>query len=453
MQRLACQTCGAALHWDGQTPTVRCSFCGTEYLMHPREAQRAERASNVGRGQVDAFALTQGVGTGTSVAQSFIPKGWRVSTQAIDQSISLLVPVVLDVSYDRGDNTTRLRYQTVRLYAHLDNSPQNAAAQGQFQLSNGAITLAHRNTQAVCDEQALQLAQGLVGVQHLQLLNESHTAPAMVAKTAQSARETFTEQGKQNINLEWCHRHYLAQTHAGNRHLVVEALGLSYYEPPSQREIMAYQQLAPLLAQSQMRLMGLMGMGMGMGNVPQPPQPKLFWGTLLIGSLVASDNTVVEATEMLEKVRESFKTLPACDQIRRQLEDYLMQAMVQASNAEAQAFSQMTAAQNASWDRRSAIIRDANDHANSVMHSMMPDNAAVNDRMANLRSETIRGVNSYYTNPATRGYGSPNVVEADVRYDHVWQSHDHPDSFVAAEGDWLEPGVDFEELPRTNGAY
>ena len=51
------------------------------------------------------------------------------------------------------------------------------------------------------------------------------------------------------------------------------------------------------------------------------------------------------------------------------------------------------------------------------------------------------------------GSGAPDVVEADVRWDHVYQNTVDPQLFAASEAYWLEPGVDFEELKRTNGNY
>ena len=86
------------------------------------------------------------------------------------------------------------------------------------------------------------------------------------------------------------------------------------------------------------------------------------------------------------------------------------------------------------------------------MREMNANAAATHQRVANLHSESIRGVNTYYTN-GQGGYGSPEVVEAGVNWDHVYQSNVNPDVFAASENIWLEPGVDFEELRRTNGNY
>ncbi len=88
----------------------------------------------------------------------------------------------------------------------------------------------------------------------------------------------------------------------------------------------------------------------------------------------------------------------------------------------------------------------------NTMHEMMDSTARTHDRVANLHSESIQGVNTYFTNYG--GYGDPDVVKADVRWDHVYQNTQNPDIYAAREGDApLEYGVDFEELKRTKGDY
>jgi hypothetical protein len=106
---------------------------------------------------------------------------------------------------------------------------------------------------------------------------------------------------------------------------------------------------------------------------------------------------------------------------------------------------QMAADRAASWDRRRAIIQDKNNYTSNVMHQMMADNAASHNRVANLNSEMIRGVNTYY--------GSDGVVEASTMYDHVYQHNQNPDIYAAQVGHYFTPGVDFTELKKTNGDY
>jgi hypothetical protein len=94
---------------------------------------------------------------------------------------------------------------------------------------------------------------------------------------------------------------------------------------------------------------------------------------------------------------------------------------------------------------------DTHNHTMNTMREMNANTAATHQRVANMHSEMIRGVNTYHA--ASPGYGRPDVVEADVRWDHVYQNTQNPDVFVSTENIWLDPGVDFEELKRTNGNY
>ena len=123
------------------------------------------------------------------------------------------------------------------------------------------------------------------------------------------------------------------------------------------------------------------------------------------------------------------------------METVRAEAMAMVQNA------QMNIAQNqaASWDRQSRIIADTNAYTSQIQHQMMADNAASHDRVANLHSEMIREVNTYH--------GRDGVVEASTQFDHVYQHRQYPDVYAASQGDALEFGVDFEELPRTNGDY
>lgn len=105
----------------------------------------------------------------------------------------------------------------------------------------------------------------------------------------------------------------------------------------------------------------------------------------------------------------------------------------------------------ASWDRRQQILQDTHNYTTGVMHEMNANTAATHERVANMHSEMIREVNTYHT--ASPGYGRPDIVEADIRWDHVYQNTNDPDQFAATENIWLDPGVDFEELKRTKGDY
>lgn len=132
-------------------------------------------------------------------------------------------------------------------------------------------------------------------------------------------------------------------------------------------------------------------------------------------------------------------------QITASMNAFIENEKMKAGNAVSNAQFNMARENMASMDRRLAIIADTNAYTSNIQHQMMADNAASHDRVANLNSEMIREVNTYYD--------SNGVVEASTRYDHVYQHRADPDIYAAQEGDYYQPGVDFTELKRTKGDY
>ena len=145
-----------------------------------------------------------------------------------------------------------------------------------------------------------------------------------------------------------------------------------------------------------------------------------------------------------ERFRTSVELGPDLEQTCDWLRTWLQSQAMQTQNTINGAMAQMAADRSASWDRRQAIINDTNAYTSGVMHDMMASNAASHERVAGMQSEMIREVNTY------AGYGGP--VEASTRWDHVYQgapeSYPGQDTYVGVEGGWLEPGVDFVELPK-----
>ena len=169
-----------------------------------------------------------------------------------------------------------------------------------------------------------------------------------------------------------------------------------------------------------------------------------YWETQYEFIIVADKDRFDSIYPIAQKINESIREAPDLDRIRQSLIQYIQNL----KNQTAMAIHQQ---EMASWNRRSRILQDAHNHAMNTMREMNANTAATHDRVANMHSEMLREVNTYHT--ASPGYGNPDVVEADIRWDHVYQNTQNPDVFVAAENIWLDPGVDFEELKRTNGNY
>ena len=240
-------------------------------------------------------------------------------------------------------------------------------------------------------------------------------------------------------------------------HKLVEAMVNYTYLPVPPAEQMAYQMLMQSRARTANLMMGmrgaLAGMMAGMAQPEiQPPQPKLRWEIQYVIETSAKENRFAEAMKIHEQIRNTMEVLPLFEREKARICDALMRQAQQEQAVVNDALSQMNRDQMASWDRKQQIMQGASDYGSNVMHQMWESNARTNDRVNNLRSESIRGVNTYYTNSS--GYGVPPVVEASTNWDHVYQNTQNPDHFAASEGDApLEFGVDYEELKRTNGDY
>ena len=223
-----------------------------------------------------------------------------------------------------------------------------------------------------------------------------------------------------------------------------------------------------MLQQSRMRTMSLMGsmrggiglMGglmnaanMARSGTMQPPQPKMRWTAHFVLETTALEPAFAQARQWHMKIRDSFDALPLMQRETERLRQTILMQARQAQSAMDNAMGQMMQNQMASWDRRRAIIQDASDYGTQVMREMQANTARTHETVANLHSESIRGVNTYYAQPFGVS-GDPRVVEADVRWDHVYQNTQRPEWFAAKEGDApLEFGVDYEELKNTGGHY
>ena len=150
--------------------------------------------------------------------------------------------------------------------------------------------------------------------------------------------------------------------------------------------------------------------------------------------MMATEEAFDAAYAELQRVRQSVQFLPGMEQAR-----------ADAMNLAQSTVMNISQAQSASFDRRTRIIADTNAYTSNVQRQMAADSAASHNRSANRYSESIRGVNTYYD--------STGVVEASTRYDHVYQNTQYPDWYAAQEGDGWQPGVDFEELKKTDGDY
>ena len=427
MSSFSCRKCGDSIRWDGKSAIVRCGLCGAQYRMHPRTQQA---------NGIRPISTSQGQYTGVAFVKSYIPTGWTTATNAPESEANLLVPLTPQIEYTASDNRARITFTGVRGYNHLEPVPQNVQMQGRISMPARMIGLAYRDAGTICDG----LVQGNPNLTDARLLSEMTHPDTWAADQIRRFTEEYQQAGTLNPGGNWAKKYYSARLRNGQTlHKLVEALVTYAYLPVTPQE----QQMYQLLLRTNIR---------GISRQVPPPQPRLRWSVNYILETSALEDAFSTAMQYHDRIRNTIEYMPAYQQETDRLREIFMLQRMQETNAINDAIAQMNRDNRASWDRRRNIIQDASDYGAQIMRDMRESTAQTNERVNDLRSETIREVNTYYTH--NTGYGEPHVVEASTQWDHVYQNRQHPDWYAAKQGDApLEYGVDFEELDRTKGDY
>ncbi len=419
---LKCQTCGANLHWDGSSEVIKCKYCDAEYLIHPQsESFRSGQDAYVGRGETQGIPIVPGNDcSGLCPVESFAPKGWKVcSRQASDEYYGDHAnnPFVAEAEYDAPDGSAVILFRGENLYTDRKLS-RVPLIKGIDVLGSFLRVGTPFNAEQYCDY-ILQRDFAPVSGKKVRV-DEADAAELERQKTIFN---NYTSQGFASVVSDFKRVTYEITDRAGKNKTVSVETRVNDVHKCEQS-------------------MGGGFFGQMMGGMFA--QDVHYWETQY-EFIVAADPDKYEALlPTARKINESIQTTDDLERIRQSLLQYIQGL----KNQTAMAIHQQ---EMASWDRKQQTISDTHNYTMNVMHEMNANTAATHQRVANLHSESIRGVNTYYT--AQSGYGTPGVVEADVRWDHVYQNTLDPNLFAASESYWLQPGVDFEELKRTNGAY
>ena len=413
MVNLKCTQCGAALNWDGTNQIVRCVYCGAEYLMHPRNEKMKSGAADpfIGRGEVQPIQIVPGADcAGMHPCKSYVPAGWKA--QAIQASTEFYGdqsgnPFVVQVTYQSPDGKSIIVFRGANVYTDqkLSRFPlvSNIDIMGSF-MRLGQLF----NCEQYCDYLVQRDIQP-AAVRKIKI----DEADQKELQKQQELQNQFRQQGFTNTVSEWKRVTYDVKDQTGKERIVsVETRINEGHKAPTG---------------------GLFGMMI--------PSITHTWETNYELLISAEKDAYDSACQEGKKILETIATLPDFDTIRQTMIQYIQ-------NLANQSAMEMNRQQMASWDRMQNTIRETNEYTSNVMHQMNANTAATHDRVARMQSEAIRGLNTYYTGDT--GYGNPGYVEADIRYDHVYQSTRDPNVFVGTEQIWLEPGVDFEELKQVH---
>ena len=505
----------APLSWDGKSELLVCPYCRTKFRIKPASRIRDDGEilyDGIGRGTVAAVPNIMGDANGVPFLKVYVPEGWMARTGGSGPNYGdpdrdgVHISTTMGHPQERAFIIIRSR-QTVR---HTEPSLMNPRGERRMNLAGvmmsplgggGGLEGSTRTAAEYEDEMVLTVLQNA----RLTLLKEEDADQKELQDQAQILA-AYTAQGV-SASADWKRRYYLVTLPDGRRVNAVAETRILSYEAPSLTGQMA-NGLEEKLGQAFSGLFGGVQTGgrgefgkhtgaadnrypgaAGVENAPSEQHRSRkggMLGSLLDGGvrrmqnafhqrfwevqyellLIANEDFANEAMPEFLKVRATLQYLPAFEQFRQQSIRTVMQAR-----------QQMAADRMASNQRKADIMMDTQRHIHNTMDSMTAANAASHDRAAAGWSDMIRGSGPGYAGNACGGgnvsaqdrirngwsemiketntyYGNDgNVYEVSTAYDHVYQGNQDQDSFIGTSGTAWEPGVDFDELNRTNGNY
>ncbi|MBR6025379.1 MAG: hypothetical protein IK069_01330, partial [Firmicutes bacterium] len=255
----------------------------------------------------------------------------------------------------------------------------------------------------------------------------------------QIVAQNYRNQGFATVSVDWTRRIYEITTQTGEeKKVAIETRFADVHKRDMSK------------AQPQKGFMG------ALKGAAQTMMDFHCWETGYEMILITAPDIYDAMFEEFMKINLSIRPRQEYQNMKNAITQFIQQKIAQTQQNVNNAMMNMQRERMESMERRAKIIQDTNNYTTNVMREMNANTAATHDRVANLHSEAIRGVNTYYAAPGTFSYGNsgrPDVVEASINWDHVYQSTQNPDVFAATRDVWLEPGVDFVELKKTNGNY
>ncbi len=427
MIQIKCPKCGSVFVWNGADAVAVCGTCGTNYGMTPRKNTAPVLMPPVGRGAVDYLTVPgDQIINNRPLLKTYIPKNWNYQCGLLNDRFDLVTnPFVFSVNFAAPDRSAEIVFTAESFYKHFDLTPQTA--QFQNRLEDLTVTRtptffrlkSYMTSDSYCD--ALARSCGLSQISVV----DTKQADSEELSKQQRIIQNFLSNGYQDAAAGWSGKTYRGISANGQRMMVYAETRVIQLLKTS---VVPTMQMSPY---------GMGGMFGGMRMMPQminQERQDIFWDTQYEFVLLATEEAYQRSYAELERIMKTLDYLPGIEDARRDAMQLANNTLMNIANTRADSFA-----------RQQQIISNTNAYTSNIHHQMMADNAASHDRSANLNSEMIRGVNTYYANGG--------IAEASTMYDHVYQNTRDPDIFAAQQGDAFEFGVDFVELRKTNGNY
>lgn len=406
MQPIKCQQCNASIPWDGVSVRLECPYCKTVY-----ERQKEKRVDEQKK-YLDE--------NGNECLTGYYPREFNGSFQMRDQGNQLKLPCIekpVKVYYEMSsqDGSAHILFITGSVYHHIDDTPQNRGRQNML----GSDLKRYRSYTGASGYADARFMEEHPQASHIRVMMTEQPR-----KEVQQQLELLRKQNAQNRMGVKYQNEFAGKVYGylenGEEQICLVRLVTECLETPSMTA--SFGNMFGGLAA------GLFGNRQSVSDITWSVCNEIyFWG---------SSEGVNRYWNEFERVYETIKTGPAF----HQFESQIMQMFHRTNQQMANNAMRMAQAQMESGQRIGQMINDTNAYTMNLARQSFENTSAAMDRVNAMRSEAIRGVNSYSN-------GEDSVVEADVRFDRVYRNDSYSDLYAAAEGE-IDMGSDWTILKK-----
>lgn len=400
IEKIICQQCNAPIPWDGVTNRLQCQYCGTVYERNARQRNSQKYIDN----------------TGNEFLSGYYPPMFHGEYQIrnLGNNMNLNsreVPVKVFYEMTSEDGEAHILYISPTTYHHIENTPANANKQNMF----GGDLRRYRSFVGASSYADTRFSEEHPHAENVKVIT--------VEEPCEKSKESLEKLRLQNqnrfggkYNNEFAGKIY-SYSENGNIQICLIRLALESFEAATMSDMMGnlFGGIGIKNPLANNKLGGLLG-NIGKNITWTVFNEMYFWGT---------EEGVNKYWNEFEKVYESIKLGPDYYKFTNEINRMFNQTeQVIANNNMAMANARMESSQ-----RMGNMINDTYAYGMELDRQSWANTNATMDRVNAMRSEAIRGVNSYST-------GNGDYVEADVRFDNVYQNNNYSDVYAGVEGNY-----------------
>lgn len=400
IEKIICQQCNAPIPWNGVDTRLQCQFCGTVYERTVRQRNLQRYIDNVG----NEFLI--------GYYPSMFHGEYQIRNLGNNMSLnSKEIPLKVFYEMTSEDGNAHILFISPTTYHHIENTPANADKQNMF----GGDLRRYRSFVGASSYADIRFSEEHPHATNVRVIT--------VEEPCKKSKESLEKLRVQNQNImggkynnEFAGKIY-SYSENGKNQICLIRLALESFEIPTMPDMFGnlFGGIGLKGSMANSKLGGLFG-NMGKNITWTVFNEMYFWGT---------EEGVNKYRNEFEKVYESIKLGPDYYRMTNEINRMFNQTeQVIANNNMSMARAQMESSQ-----RMGAMINDTYAYGMELDRQSRATTDSTMDRVNAMRSEAIRGVNSYST-------GNGDSVEADVRFDSVYQNSTHSDIYAGVEGSY-----------------